>query len=182
MNGTLLDQSEFPDGFGGVDELDAFMTRPSRELVDDLATVSGDILVLGAGGKMGPTLTKLARNAAPTKRIVAVARFSEKGLREQLESYGVEAVVCDLLDRNDLARLPRLLNGGPFYVPAGTNLRGSHFGRAQVAGGATVRPRTLCRAISRATKPDAFASSTKSRKNAAAAKFFERCRLPAEPM
>src|SRR5262249_62048450 len=63
MNGTLLDRSEFPDGFGGVDELEAFMARPSRELVDDLAPVSGDILVLGAGGKMGLTLTKLARNA-----------------------------------------------------------------------------------------------------------------------
>jgi hypothetical protein len=110
MNGTLLDRSEFPDSFGGVDELEAFMARPSRELVDDLATVSGDILVLGAGGKMGPTLTKLARNAAPTKRIVAVARFSKKGLREHLESHGIEAVVCDLLDRNDLARLPRLGN------------------------------------------------------------------------
>jgi hypothetical protein len=110
MNGTLLDRSELPDSFGGVDELEAFMARPSRELVDDLAKVSGDILVLGAGGKMGPTLTKLARNAAPTKRIVAVARFSKKDLREQLESYGVETVACDLLDRDDLARLPRLAN------------------------------------------------------------------------
>src|SRR6516164_11308389 len=110
MNATLLDRADLPKGFAHVDELETFMARPSRELVDDLAIVSGDILVLGAGGKMGPTLTKLARNAAPTKRIVAVARFSKKGLREQLESYGVETVVCDLLDRNDLARLPRLAN------------------------------------------------------------------------
>jgi hypothetical protein len=86
MNGTLLERSEFPDSFGGVDELEAFMARPSRELVDDLARVSGDILVLGAGGKMGPTLTKLARNAAPTKRIVAVARFSEKTVRTNCRS------------------------------------------------------------------------------------------------
>ena len=110
MNGTLLDRADLPKGFAGVDELEAFMARPSRELVDDLATVSGDFIVLGAGGKMGPTLAKLARNAAPAKRVVAVARFSEKGLRENLESYGIETVACDLLDRNDVARLPRLAN------------------------------------------------------------------------
>ena len=46
MNGTLLDRADLPKGFAHVDELEAFMARPSRELVDDLATVSGDILVL----------------------------------------------------------------------------------------------------------------------------------------
>ena len=51
------------------------------------------------------------------------------------------------------------------------------------AGGATERPRTLYRSMSRATKPDAFASSTKSRKNAAPAGFFRaNSRSPAEPM
>ena len=56
MVGALIDRADLPKGLADIRELESFMTRPSRELVDDLATVSGDILVLGAGGKMGPTL------------------------------------------------------------------------------------------------------------------------------
>ena len=103
-------QADLPKRFADVGELEFFMARPSQELVDDLAVVPGDILVLGAGGKMGPTLSVLARRAAPDKRVVAVARFSERGLREHLEHHGVETIACDLLDREEVARLPSLAN------------------------------------------------------------------------
>ena len=76
-----LDDAPLPPRFSGVDELEAFLTRPVRALAGDLAAIDGDILVLGVGGKMGPTLARLARNAAPDKRIIGVARFSEAGLR-----------------------------------------------------------------------------------------------------
>ena len=108
MIDTLIDRADLPKGFADVRELESFMARPSRELIDDLAMVSGDILVLGAGGKMGPTLSVLARRAAPDKRVVAVARFSEQGLREHLERHGIETIACDLLDRKEVARLPSL--------------------------------------------------------------------------
>jgi hypothetical protein len=110
MIGTMIDRADLPKGFAGVGELESFMARPSQELVDELAAVPGDILVLGAGGKMGPTLSMLARRAAPDKRVVAVARFSEQGLREHLERHGIETIACDLLDRKELARLPSLAN------------------------------------------------------------------------
>jgi hypothetical protein len=110
MIDTLIDRADLPKGFADVRELESFMARPSRELIDDLAMVSGDILVLGAGGKMGPTLSMLARRAAPDKRVVAVARFSEQGLREHLERHGIETIACDLLDRQEVARLPSLEN------------------------------------------------------------------------
>ncbi|TMJ47230.1 MAG: epimerase, partial [Alphaproteobacteria bacterium] len=71
----LMDPASFPRRFEDVESLEAFMARPRRALVEDLAAVPGDILVLGAGGKMGPTLARLARNAG--KRVVAAARFSE---------------------------------------------------------------------------------------------------------
>lgn len=106
----LLDPARLPDGFADADALEAFMTRPSRALVDDLATVEGDILVLGIAGKMGPTLARLARNAAPQKRIVGVARFSEPGIREGLERHGIETIAADLLDRDRIAALPRCPN------------------------------------------------------------------------
>ena len=105
-----LDPANFPDRFADADALDAFLSRPSRALAEDLAALDGDIMVLGVGGKMGPTLARLARNAAPGKRVFGVARFSEAGLREGLERQGVETIACDLLDRAALERLPRARN------------------------------------------------------------------------
>ncbi|WP_109119263.1 NAD(P)-dependent oxidoreductase [Azospirillum sp. TSO22-1] len=108
--GPWLDDAPLPDRFDGPEELDAFLARPSRALAADLAAVDGDILVLGVGGKMGPTLARLARNAAPGRRVIGVARFSEPGLRDTLEAHGVETIACDLLDRAAVEALPRLRN------------------------------------------------------------------------
>ena len=83
------------------------MTRPSAALRADLSGID-EILVLGVGGKMGPTLARMAQRAG--KRVIGVARFSEKGLREKLERWGIECLACDLLDRAALERLPRAKN------------------------------------------------------------------------
>jgi nucleoside-diphosphate-sugar epimerase len=100
-----------PQRFDSVEALEDFMTTPSPELVADLKTLQGDILVLGVGGKMGPTLARLAKRAAPLgKRVIGVARFSEPGVREALARSGVEAVSADLLDRDALGRLPKAAN------------------------------------------------------------------------
>lgn len=86
------------------------MTRPTPELEADLAGADGDLIVLGVGGKMGPTLARMAKRAAPKKRVIGVARFSEEGLKEKLEKTGVDCIACDLLDRAALERLPRAKN------------------------------------------------------------------------
>lgn len=99
-----------PVRFADVEALEDFMTAPSPALTRDLAGVDGDILVLGVGGKMGPTLARMAKRAAPDKRVIGVARFSEPGLRERLESQGIECIACDLLERAALERLPRAAN------------------------------------------------------------------------
>jgi nucleoside-diphosphate-sugar epimerase len=99
-----------PDRFANIEELEEFLTTPSQALIDDLATVDGDILVLGAGGKMGPTLAGLAKRAAPNKRVVAVARYSDPTLPKRLQGWGVETLSADLLDREQVARLPKLPN------------------------------------------------------------------------
>ena len=87
------------------------MTRPSQALVDDLAKVTGDIMILGVGGKMGPTLARMAKRAAPGKRIIGVARFSDPGLARQLEQHGIETIACNLLDRQAIAALPAAADG-----------------------------------------------------------------------
>jgi hypothetical protein len=107
---TWLDDGSFPSRFDDTDALDDFLSRPSRALAADLATLDGDIIVLGVGGKMGPTLARLARNAAPDKRVIGVARFSEAGLRKRLETCGIETIACDLLDRAEVATLPQIRN------------------------------------------------------------------------
>ena len=77
-----------PDRFHDVEHLEDVMTTPSPTLVTKLGRVPGDLIVLGVGGKMGPTLARLAKRAAPAKRVVGVARFSEKCLRDSLQQIG----------------------------------------------------------------------------------------------
>ena len=106
----LLTADALPARIEGVEPLEELLTRPTRALVDDLAALEGDILVLGVGGKMGPTLARLAKRAAPKKRVLGVARFSEPGLQARLEQLGIETIACDLLERGAVADLPRLPN------------------------------------------------------------------------
>jgi nucleoside-diphosphate-sugar epimerase len=97
---------QLPDRFEDVGRLEEVMSRPSDALVADLRGVPGDIMVLGVGGKMGPTLARMARRAAPERRVIGVARFSQAGLREELTAQGIECIEADLLSRDALAALP----------------------------------------------------------------------------
>ena len=99
-----------PARFDSVEAVEDFMTAPSETLIADLARTPGDIIVLGVGGKMGPTLARMAKRAAPGKRVMGVARFSEPGVREALVKAGVEQIPADLLDRAALETLPRAEN------------------------------------------------------------------------
>jgi nucleoside-diphosphate-sugar epimerase len=99
-----------PDRFRDIDHLEEVMTTPSAALRAALEVLAGDIIVLGVGGKIGPTLSRLAKRAAPGKRVVGVARFSEQGLREQLKASGVECIAADLLERKQIEALPKLAN------------------------------------------------------------------------
>ena len=97
---------ELPARIADVAALEELLSRPSPELVRTLQGVPGDIMVLGVGGKMGPTLAIMAKRAQPGRRVIGVARFSEAGLRERLEAAGVECIAADLLSREALAKLP----------------------------------------------------------------------------
>src|SRR5262245_38090632 len=99
-----------PDRFSDVEHLEEVMTTPTAALRAALETLPGDIIVLGVGGKIGPTLARLAKRAAPGKRVIGVARFSEQGLREKLTDWGIECIAADLLDRRQIDALPKLAN------------------------------------------------------------------------
>ncbi|HJQ56920.1 MAG TPA: NAD-dependent epimerase/dehydratase family protein [Vineibacter sp.] len=106
----MTSPGDLPARFESVEAVEDFMTEPTPALIQDLSAAPGDILVLGVGGKMGPTLARLARRADPKRRVIGVARFTEPGLLEQLRAHGVETIACDLLDRAAIARLPRAPN------------------------------------------------------------------------
>ncbi|MNB71298.1 hypothetical protein D3C81_965470 [compost metagenome] len=97
-----------------VEELEDKLAEPSDELVHELAKVSGDIAILGVGGKMGPSLAKLARNAVLkgglSKRIIGISRFSNEKARAELEAAGIETISCDLLNDQELMSLPDVEN------------------------------------------------------------------------
>ncbi|MPZ55844.1 MAG: NAD-dependent epimerase/dehydratase family protein [Rhizobiales bacterium] len=99
-----------PEHFDDVEHLEEVMTTPTPALAAELGRLSGDLIILGVGGKIGPTLARLAKRAAPDKRIVGVARFSEAGLREKLTGWGIECIAADLLDRAQIDALPKLAN------------------------------------------------------------------------
>lgn len=96
------------------ERLDQLLTAPSAALIADMKKIEGDIMVLGAGGKMGPTLCLLARNAAEKagvkKRIIAVSRFSDPMVRRMLSDGGIETISCDLLNRECFSALPEVEN------------------------------------------------------------------------
>ncbi|WP_054954915.1 NAD-dependent epimerase/dehydratase family protein [Paenibacillus dakarensis] len=97
-----------------VAELEAKLAEPSEQLIADLSSIEGDILILGVGGKMGPSLARLAANAVKkgglNKRIIGVSRFSNEEARRELDEAGIETISCDLLNDEELQKLPHVDN------------------------------------------------------------------------
>ena len=87
---------------------------PSDALIDDIAKLSGDIIILGAGGKMGPALATVAKEAVDkagvNKKIIAISRFREEGLQQQLNKKGIHTINADLLNDAELQSLPEAEN------------------------------------------------------------------------
>ena len=90
------------------------LSRPTPGVIETLGRIDGDILVLGVGGKIGPSLARMAKRASKAagtrRRVIGVARFSTAGLQEELESQGIDTVRSELLEREQLAALPNAPN------------------------------------------------------------------------
>jgi nucleoside-diphosphate-sugar epimerase len=106
----LLTRENLPETISDIAALDDLLCRPSQALIDDLRKVDGDIIILGVAGKMGPTLAGLAKAAAPDRRIIGVARFSDASVKDWLQGRGVETINCDLLDEVAIKALPKAPN------------------------------------------------------------------------
>lgn len=93
-----------------VDQLEALLSRPTEAVVSMMSRLQGDILFLGAGGKIGPSIARMAKRASDqaetSRRVIAVSRFSNSAIVNRLADCGVETVRADLLDPQQLQSLP----------------------------------------------------------------------------
>ena len=84
-----------------VEELEESLSDPTPQVVDMMRRLSGDILLLGVGGKIGPSLARMARRASElagvSRRIIGVSRFSARNEERKLNAHGIETIRCDLL-------------------------------------------------------------------------------------
>jgi NAD dependent epimerase/dehydratase family len=96
------------------EQLEERLSRPSPADIEAMRTLEGDVMVLGAGGKMGPSLVRLMQRATAEsgvkRRIIAVARFSDKSLPAQLQRDGIETITNDLMEDGALRGLPDVPN------------------------------------------------------------------------
>lgn len=101
---------EQPTSISDVEQLEELLSRPTAAVVQTMARLDGDIILLGVGGKIGPSLARMARRASDQagkqRRIFGVARFTNSQLPERLSAHGIEPIRCDLLDPAQLAALP----------------------------------------------------------------------------
>ena len=109
-----MNENALPAEINTEEQLDDVLTRPSAALRQFIKSVSSPLLVLGAGGKMGPSLSILAKRAAEDAKhrlqVIAVSRFSDKKARETLESGGIKTISCDLLESSAVRKLPDAAN------------------------------------------------------------------------
>ncbi|WPP50968.1 NAD-dependent epimerase/dehydratase family protein [Catalinimonas niigatensis] len=95
-------------------KLEEEILAPSEDLIGDMKSLEGDILILGVGGKMGPSLAALAKKAllaaGKDNAVIGVSRFSEPSLQQSLKKQSVQTIKADLLDNTQLESLPEVKN------------------------------------------------------------------------
>ena len=109
-----MSSATLPDTISNDEQLDELLSRPTPEVVEALGRLSGDIILLGVGGKMGPTLARMAVRASAEagvkRRVIGVSRFTDSRGEKQLQDWGVETLRCDLLEPEQVAKLPDAAN------------------------------------------------------------------------
>jgi dTDP-4-dehydrorhamnose reductase len=103
-----------PEAIDDENSLEELMSRPTKQSIEMIGKIVGDIIILGAGGKIGPSLAKFVKRvvteAGIQKKVWAASRFSDFTTRKILEDSGVETISCDLLKPVDVESLPDATN------------------------------------------------------------------------
>src|SRR5690242_12597719 len=92
--------------FDTLEALEERLSRPDELVKADLASLDGDVMVVGATGKMGPTLARMAKRALPRRKVWAIARYTDGHWENRFREQEILPVKADLLDQTSLAKLP----------------------------------------------------------------------------
>ncbi len=118
--------AELLPGVPDVEALEEQLSRPPEQVVQTLQALDGDILFLGVGGKMGPTMARMARRALDLagvrRQVIGVSRFRDPAVRARLDAWGIRTIACDLLDERDVQALP----AAPYVVSMSGFKFGTH--------------------------------------------------------
>lgn len=111
MHNTGVRETLLPGRIDSEAQLEEVLAQPTSADVACARRLSGDILILGAGGKMGPSLARRVHRAKQLAgsghRTIAVSRFASTAARAALEADGIETIACDLIDPAQMEALPR---------------------------------------------------------------------------
>lgn len=109
-----MNMAELPERIGGGEQLENLLSEPTEAVVQAMNRLEGDVLILGVGGKMGPSLARMVeralRIAGVQRRVIGVSRFSQAGLEKALQQDGIETIRGDLLDEGFVDSLPDAAN------------------------------------------------------------------------
>ena len=124
----MTDASRDGDAFpADVAQLEDLLSRPPSRLLDAWSRMDGNLVFLGVGGKMGPSMARMAQRAlqqvGARGEVIGVSRFRDEAVRQRLESGGIRTIACDLLDSDQVERLP----DAPYVV----SMSGFKFGASQ---------------------------------------------------
>lgn len=109
-----MDVKCYPEQIRDVEQLENLLSEPSQGVIETLGRLDGDIIILGVGGKVGPTLAKMAKRASEAagvkRRVIGVDIFPSGDQQQRLEAAGIETIKADLLDRQQMDDLPDAAN------------------------------------------------------------------------
>lgn len=97
-----------------IEQLEDELSCPTPAVIDAMACLDGNLVVLGASGKMGPTLCRMAQRAFDAagkgRKVIAVSRFSDASVKTRMESWGIDTISGNLLDTTFVNKLPQAAN------------------------------------------------------------------------
>ncbi|KPK79149.1 MAG: epimerase, partial [Phycisphaerae bacterium SM23_33] len=106
--------SDWPESIEDERQLEELLSRPTAEVVELFGRLKGDLAVIGGGGKIGPSLTRMAcrarQQAGTDQKIIVVDRFPDPSVRDALAKAGAKTITCDLLDPAAVRKLPAAEN------------------------------------------------------------------------
>jgi len=104
----------YPEKISTEEQLEELLSRPGDKVIEMFSRLDGDIMFLGIGGKIGPTLALMAKRACEKagkrKKIVGVSLFESEEQKKKLEINGIETISGNLLDIDFMRSLPVLNN------------------------------------------------------------------------